>query len=86
MAKKKESEFEKLARLVKEEGEDIREHLASKKDLENIRREFGGRIDHIEKKMDEGFAAIIRRLDGIIQMQLDTHAARIKKLEAAVFK
>lgn len=72
MAKKKETEFDKLARLVKGEGEDIR-------------TELGGRIDSLEKKMDEGFAAIIRRLDNIIQLQLDEHAKRIKRLEAAVF-
>jgi len=35
--------------------------------------------------MHEGFADINRRLDHIIQMQLDEHATRIKKLEAAVF-
>lgn len=75
MAKKKESEFEKLARIVKEEGEDIREHMATKKDLAAL-----------ERKMDEGFAGVVRRLDEIIQMQLDAHATRIKKLETAVFK
>jgi hypothetical protein len=37
------------------------------------------------KEMREGFAAINRRLDQIIQMQLDEHAARIKKLETFVF-
>jgi len=37
------------------------------------------------KEMHEGFAAINRRLNQIIQMQLDEHAARIKKLETAVF-
>ncbi len=31
-------------------------------------------------------AGINRRLDTIIQMQLDEHARRIKKLETAVFK
>jgi hypothetical protein len=39
----------------------------------------------IRKETREGFAAINRRLDRIIQMQLDERAARIKKLEAAVF-
>jgi hypothetical protein len=35
--------------------------------------------------MHEGFSGINRRLDHIIQMQLDEHARRIKKLETAVF-
>jgi hypothetical protein len=69
---KKESEFEKLARLIKEEGEDIRT---------DVRDQIG----RLRKEMHEGFAAINRRLDQIIQMQLDEHAARIKKLETAVF-
>jgi hypothetical protein len=47
----------------------------------DVRLEIGG----LRKEMHEGFAAINRRLDQIIQMQLDEHAARIKKLEAAVF-
>ena len=39
----------------------------------------------LRNEMHDGFAAINRRLDHIIQMQLDEHATRIKKLEAAVF-
>jgi hypothetical protein len=72
MPKNKESEFEKLARLIKEEGEDIRT---------DVHDQIGG----LRKEVHEGFAAINRRLDQIIQMQLDEHAARIKKLETAVF-
>lgn len=78
MAKKKETEYDKLARLIKQEGEDIREHMVTK-------GEFKSEITRLEKKLDDGFAAIIRRLDNIIQLQLDEHAKRIKKLEAAVF-
>ena len=73
-AKKKETEFEKLARLIKGESEDIREHMATKKDLAAL-----------ERRMDEKFAVVIRRLDEIIQMQLDEHAGRLRKLETAVF-
>lgn len=69
MAKRKETEFDKLARLIKSESEDIR-----------------GRVDRLEQKVDEGFSVVIRRLDTIIQIQLDQHANRIKKLETAVFK
>jgi hypothetical protein len=43
--------------------------------------EFGG----LRKEMHDGFAAINRRLDHIIQTQLDEHVRRLKKLETAVF-
>jgi hypothetical protein len=69
---KKESEFEKLARPIKEEGEDIRT---------DVHDQIGG----LRKEMHDGFAGINRRLDQIIQTQLDEHARRIKKLETAVF-
>jgi len=36
-------------------------------------------------KVHEGFAGINRRLDQIIQTQLDEYARRIEKLETAVF-
>jgi hypothetical protein len=52
----------------------IKDHMATKDDLAELRNE-----------MRDGFAAVNRRLDHIIQMQLDEHATRIKKLEAAVF-
>lgn len=68
MAKKKETEFEKLARLLKEEGEDIR-------------TEIKGEIKGLEYKMNEGFTRVERRLDTIVQPQLDNHARRIKILE-----
>jgi hypothetical protein len=42
-------------------------------------------ISGLLKETYERFAAIKRRFDQIIQMQLDEHAPRIKKLEAAVF-
>jgi hypothetical protein len=76
---KKESEFEKLARLIKEEGEDIRTDVHDQ--INGVHVEIGG----LRKEMLEGFAAINRRLDQIIQTQLDEHATRIKKLETAVF-
>jgi hypothetical protein len=52
----------------------IKDRMATKNDLADLRNE-----------MHEGFASINRRLDHIIQTQLDEHATRIKKLEAAVF-
>jgi hypothetical protein len=83
MPKNKESEFEKLARLIKEEGEDIRTDVRDQ--IGGLRSEVHDQIGGLRKEMHEGFAAISRRLDQIIQMQLDEHAARIKKLETAVF-
>jgi hypothetical protein len=79
MPKNKESEFEKLARLIKEEGEDILTDVHDQ--INGVHVEIGG----LRKEMHEGFAAINRRLDQIIQTQLDEHATRIKKLETAVF-
>ena len=49
-------------------------HMATKDDIAAVRKE-----------VQEGFSAVNRRLDQIIQMQLDEHAGRIKKLETAVF-
>jgi hypothetical protein len=84
MPKKKESEFDELARLIKEEGEDdIRGEISeARADVGNLSAEFGG----LRKEMHDGFAAINRRLDHIIQTQLDEHARRLKKLETAVFQ
>jgi hypothetical protein len=44
-----------------------------------------GLTSPIEEHLDLSVVPLNRRLDQIIQMQLDEHAARIKKLEAAVF-
>ena len=71
MTKKKDSEFEKLARLIKEEGEDIRS-------------EIKGEIKNLEQRMDIRFTGVERRLDTMIQPQLDGHARRIKILERKV--
>jgi hypothetical protein len=62
---------------LKEIGEmlaHVVKHMATKEDIAAIRKE-----------VQEGFSAVNRRLDQIIQMQLDEHAGRIKKLETAVF-
>ncbi|MBI2612986.1 hypothetical protein HYW59_04255 [Candidatus Kaiserbacteria bacterium] len=75
MAKKKEDKFDKLARLIKQEGEDVRGEIKS---------EIGG----LEKRMNEKFAdvdkrftGLERRLDNTMQKDLDEHARRIKILE-----
>jgi hypothetical protein len=49
--------------------------------ISGVHVEIGG----LRKEMDDGFATINRRLNQIIQTQLDEHATRIKQLEAAVF-
>lgn len=79
MAKEEDSRFDKLAELIKGESDDIREHIDA------MEKRMDSRVDRLEQKMDAGFAEIVRRLDTIIQMQLDEHASRIKKLEMAVF-
>ena len=52
MPKKKESDFDKLARLIKEEGDDIRSEVRDQ--IGDVRVEIGG----LRKEMHEGFAAI----------------------------
>jgi len=85
MATKKESGFDRLARLIKEEGEDIRNELGGKiGSLEGKVGSLEGKVGSLEKKVDEGFARIERRLDQTIQPQLDDHARRIKVLEPTV--
>lgn len=57
-----ESEFEKLARLIKDEGDDMREHVSVE-----IKR-LDKRIDELNKKVELGFAMVMRRLDQVIQI------------------
>lgn len=83
--------FDRLARLIKEEGEDVRSELHT--GLNDARSDLGGRIDLLESKVDRGFAGvhaelstINRRLDTLIQAQLDELSHRVKHLETAVFK
>jgi hypothetical protein len=68
-----------IARLIKEEGADIRTDVHDQ--IGDVRVGIGG----LRNEMHEGFAAINRHLDQIIQTQLDEHTTRIKKLETAVF-
>ena len=78
---KKEDKFDKLARLIKEEGEEIRKELGSQ--LESLSAKVDKKADG--REMQEGFTDVTRRIDNIIQPQLDSHAGRIKKLETKVF-
>jgi len=79
MAKKKEDGFERLARLIKEEGEEIRKELRAdiEKSADSIKKE----LDDVKKEMRHEFAESRKRLDITIQPQLDSHAHRIKTLE-----
>ena len=65
----------------------IKDRMSTKDDLTDLRNEMATKDDiaDLRNEMHEGFVDINRRLDHIIQMQLDEHATRIKKLEAAVF-
>ncbi len=87
MAKKKENEFNKLAKLIGTQSERTEEKLARliKEEGDDIRTELGGKIEStiksLERRMDERFTGIERRLDETIQPQLDGHARRIKVLE-----
>ena len=76
----------KKTTTIKEVGEMLHHvvnHMATKEDIAEIRKEMKGLAT--KEEMASGFAAINRRLDTIIQIQLDQHAGRIKKLETAVF-
>ena len=86
--KKSEDEFEKLARLIKEEGEETREVLRNEFRGE-LRSEIGtlrGEIGTLTRKMQEGFAEVNRRVDAVVQPQLDDHTRRIKNLETVTAK
>jgi hypothetical protein len=64
------SGFDRIARLIKIESEDIRKNISEiRTDVGNLRGELGG----LRKEMHDGFADINRRLDHIIQIQLDEH-------------
>lgn len=77
MAKRKETEFEKLARLIKEEGEDIRTELGGKIG------ELGVQLGSLDKKMDTGFARVDQEL-GAIRAELKSIRADLNALQDAV--
>ena len=72
---------------VADDISDVKSKMATKDDLADLRKEMATKDDiaDLRNEMHEGFASINSRLDQIIQIQLDEHAMRIKKLEAAVF-
>lgn len=77
--------IEKGFSSVAEDIADIRKEMATKADVAELRKELKGDIAGVRKEMGDGFALINRRLDTIIQIQLNQYAGRIKKLETAVF-
>lgn len=48
----------------------LKKELASKKDLENVRKDLGGQIDSLDRKFNA------------VQDRLDNHGKRIEKLES----
>jgi septal ring factor EnvC (AmiA/AmiB activator) len=50
----------------------LRGELASKKDLEDVRKDLGGQIDSLDRKFNA------------VQDRLDNHGQRIEKLESRV--
>lgn len=81
--KRPESEYDQLARLIKEEGDGTREYIDERlsDEVGSARKDMNSQFALVHKEL----ITITRRLDSIIQMQLDEHARRIKKLETAVF-
>ncbi len=59
MARRKETEFDKLASLIKSESEDIREHMATKEELAKLSTKVGG----LETKVN-GLEITVGRLEG----------------------
>ncbi len=59
--------------------------VITKEGFDDVRSEMGAMEKRLERRVDEGFTIVQRQLDKIIQIQLDQHATRIKKLESAVF-
>ncbi|OGG58205.1 hypothetical protein A2765_03195 [Candidatus Kaiserbacteria bacterium RIFCSPHIGHO2_01_FULL_56_24] len=80
-------EVDKLARLSADEFHSIYERLTSvERRVTLVEGRLTDQEERLHRKLDVGFASIVRRLDDIVQPQLDQHAHRIKKLETAVFK
>ena len=66
MARRKETEFDKLASLIKSESEDIREHMATKEELAKLSTKVGGletKVGGLETKVN-GLEITVGRLEG----------------------
>lgn len=46
--------------------------------------EMKGELRELKNDMEHGFAEVNRRIDSVVQPQLDEHAHRIKRLEERV--
>ena len=68
-----------LARLIKEEGEEIRKELRA--DIDKSAKEIKEELNVFRKEVRNEFTEVKKRLDITIQPQLDGHARRIKTLE-----
>jgi len=80
MAKRKESEFDKLARLVKSESEDIRKRMVTKEDIAVVRNEMATKNDT---------AAILEELKDIksrlkvLEEKVEDHSGHSKEIDHA---
>jgi len=68
-----------LARLIKEEGEEIRKELRA--DIDKGAKEVKEELHGFRKEVHGEFTEVKKRLNITIQPQLDNHASRIKTLE-----
>ena len=84
--------IDKLTEIVQEEFNSASERATSierrltltEGRLTDVEERLGKKIEALESKMEKEFAGLHRRLDSAIQLQLDEHAHRIKKLEQKV--
>ena len=85
----KEDKIDKLARMVamgfdevKEDISDIRNKMATKGDLTNLRSELKGDMSNLQNDID----IMLSRHIGTFRKDYDELAARVKRIEEAVFK
>ena len=91
---KKESGFEMLARLIKEEGDDIRKDMATKEDLKRfatkediaqIRRDMATKVglEEAEERIIAKFAPLEKAFDKDALTVID-HGTRIEAIESVL--
>lgn len=75
----KETDTDKILRAIAK----IYDIMATKDDLARMATKDD--LARLEARMDDGFTEINRRLDKVLQPDIDALAHRVKKLEEAVF-
>lgn len=81
LARRKESEFDALARLIKSESDDIRKHMATKGDIADVRKDISGIRKDIAGIMVE-LRDIKARLT-VIEEATENHAHYSKEIDHA---